>query len=103
MTEMKTRTLALIAVAGLALAACSGSKPEDTSANESIVANIVEPETFTNVTIDQPVETPAVTNVATNPPPVADLSPDAQTQDDADATGMTAKVDRNSSAGEPAH
>jgi len=99
---MKTRTTLLIAVAGLSLAACSGSKPEDTTANETIVANIGEPEAVTNVTIDEPVA-PATTNVVNTPPPVATLAPDEQTQDDADATGMTAKVDRNASEGQPAH
>ncbi len=101
---MKTRTLALIAVAGLALAACSGGKPEETT-NETVVANIAEPESFSNVTIDEPVATPAPTNVTTadTAPSAPELSADEQTQDDADATGMTAKVDRNSSTGDAAH
>jgi hypothetical protein len=99
---MKTRTTLLIAIAGLSLAACSGSKPEETTANETIVANIGEPDTVTNVTIDEPTE-PVTTNIATTPAPVATLAPDEQTQDDADATGMTAKVDRNASEGQPAH
>lgn len=100
---MKTRTTLLIAVAGLSLAACSGGKPEDTSANETVVANIGEPENFSNVTIDEPV-TPAPTNVTSTTAATApDLAPDEQTQDDADATGMTAKVDRNASEGQPAH
>jgi hypothetical protein len=43
-----------------------------------------------------------VSNATTTPPPVAELAPDEQTQDDADATGMTAKVDRNASEGQPA-
>lgn len=102
---MKTRNILLIAVAGLSLAACGGSKTEETT-NETVVANIGEPESFSNVTIDQPVEAPATTNATTadtTAPTAPDLSPDEQTQDDADATGMTAKVDRNSSAGEPVH
>lgn len=102
---MKIRTLTLIATAGLALAACSGGKPDE-SANETIVANIGEPESFSNVTIDEPVATPTVsTNVTTTDtaPTTPDLAPDEQTQDDAAATGMTSKVDRNSSAGEPVH
>ncbi|MBO9671766.1 MAG: hypothetical protein J7485_14755, partial [Sphingobium sp.] len=99
---MKTRTILMIAAAGLSLAACSGSKPEDTTANETIVANIGEPENFSNVTINEPVA-PVASNAVTTPPPVADLAPDEQTQDDADATGMTAKVDRNASEGQPAH
>jgi len=98
---MKTRTLALLAVGGLALAACSGGKPEDTGANETIVANIGAPDNFANVTMDEPAA-PVTTNATTTPPPVADLAPDEQTQDDADATGMTAKVDRNASEGQPA-
>jgi ABC-type glycerol-3-phosphate transport system substrate-binding protein len=48
---MKIRTLALVGAAGLALAACSGNKSEDTSANETIVANIGAPDNFANVTI----------------------------------------------------
>jgi len=101
---MKTRTILLLAVAGLSLAACGGNKPEETT-NETVVANIGEPESFSNVTIDQPVETPAATNATTadTAPTAPDLAPDEQTQDDADATGMTAKIDRNSSAGEPVH
>jgi hypothetical protein len=99
---MKIRTFALLGAAGLALAACSGSKPEEQPVNDTVVANIGEPESFTNVTIDEPVATPAATNAAA-PPPVADLAPDEQTQEDADATGMTAKVDRNSSEAQPAH
>jgi len=93
---MKIRTFALVGAAALALAACSGGKPDDTQVNETIVANIGEPENLSNVTITEPTATPVTTN-ASAPPPVADLAPDAQTQDDADATGMTAKVDRNSS------
>lgn len=99
---MKIRTFALLGAAGLALAACSGSKPEDTTANETIVANIGEPDNYSNVTINEPVA-PVTSNAITTPPPVADLAPDEQTQDDADATGMTAKVDRNASEGQPAH
>jgi hypothetical protein len=98
---MKIRTLALVGAAGLALAACSGNKSEDTTANETIVANIGAPDNFANVTIDEPVA-PVVSNATTTPPPVAELAPDEQTQDDADATGMTAKVDRNASEGQPA-
>ncbi|MEP9360259.1 hypothetical protein [Sphingomonas sp. KR3-1] len=98
---MKIRSFALVGAAGLALAACSGSKTDDTQVNETIVANIGEPENLTNVTITEPTATPTMTN-ASAPPPVADLAPDAQTQDDADATGMTAKVDRNTSEGQPA-
>jgi hypothetical protein len=100
---MKTRTIALIAVAGLALAACSGGKPEDTSANETIVANIGEPENFSNVTIEEPVAPAATNATSTTATTAPDLAPDEQTQDDADATGMTAKVDRNASEGQPAH
>lgn len=100
---MKTRTLALIAVAGLSLAACSGGKQEEQPVNDTIVANIDEPAATTNVVIDEPEAAPAATNAVTSAPPSAELTTDAQTQDDADATGMTAKVDRNASEGQPAH
>ncbi|MDG2536020.1 hypothetical protein P6144_20335 [Sphingomonas sp. HITSZ_GF] len=98
---MKTRNIALLAVTGLALAACSGGGNEEQPVNETVVANIGAPDNFANVTIDEPVA-PVTTNATTTPPPVAELAPDEQTQDDADATGMTAKVDRNASEGQPA-
>ncbi|NYT40286.1 hypothetical protein HZY97_05930 [Sphingomonas sp. R-74633] len=94
---MKIRTIALVGAAGLALAACSGNKSEDTTANETIVANIGAPDNFANVTIDEPVAPVTTNTTAATPPPVAELAPDEQTQDDADATGMTAKVNRNTS------
>lgn len=100
---MKIRIFALIAVAGLSLAACSGGgSDEQQPANETVVANLVEPENYANVTIETPA-TPAVTNISTATPPTADLTADEQTQDYADATGMTSKVDRNASdEGQPA-
>jgi hypothetical protein len=99
---MKTRTIALIALAGLGLAACSGRSDEPQPANETVVANIVEPENFTNVTTET-APPPVAANVTSEAPPTAELAPDEQTQDDAAATGMTARVDRNSSdEGQPA-
>ncbi len=100
---MKTATLALIAAAGLSLAACSGGEKDAPEAtNDTMMSNIVEPQNEAAVPAE-PSPTPAPANVAREAPAAPQLSSDEQTQEDADATGMTAKVDRNASdAGQPA-
>ncbi|RYD99156.1 MAG: hypothetical protein EOP61_14810 [Sphingomonadales bacterium] len=103
---MKTRTIALLAASALALAACH-DKPEEAPVGETNVTNLVEgPADFGNVTIEATPTAP-VTNVATTAaPPSATLTADEQTAEDADATGMTSRVNRdeggNSAAGQPA-
>jgi len=49
-----------------------------------------------------PVETPVpeTTNLTVAEPRAAPVDPDAQTLDDADATGMTARVNRDAAANE---
>lgn len=94
---MKIATLATFAVAGLSLAACSGGTPEEQPANETIVANVSEPESFSNVMIEEPAPAPTTNVIATDTPPTAELAPDEQTDDYAAATGMTSRVDRNAS------
>ena len=96
---MKVTTFALVATAGLALAACSGGSPDEQPVAETNVANIVEPPM--NLANEVMIEAPAaarVDNVAAEAPPVAELVPDEQTQADAEATGMTARVDRSAPA-----
>jgi hypothetical protein len=96
---MKTKTIALLSAAGLVLAACSGA-PEEQPATETNVSAIGEPANMTNVMTEAPPAT-RIDNAATETaPPVAELVPDAQTQEDADAAGMTAKVNRDEPADE---
>ena len=83
------KTLALIIAPALALAACSSNEREMV-VNESNVG------AFDNEAMDAaPVvnEAPAVTPTPENVAEAAD--PDAQMLEDADAAGMTARVDRD--------
>ena len=110
---MNTKRIALIATlaaAGLSLAACGGHKDEAEPANtEATEANYeAAPVNMTEV----PTEAPAATridNANTESMPAAaapEVSASEQTQDDADATGMTARVSRaetgGNDSGEPA-
>lgn len=85
------KTLTLAFAATLALAAC-GKREED---NAAAVNNLVEPP-VENVIIDEPdaLPPPAATNnmAAAVPVPAPDISEDQQVQDDAAATGMTARL-----------
>ncbi|MDO7834498.1 hypothetical protein Q4610_05510 [Sphingobium sp. HBC34] len=85
------RKIALVALAGaLALAAC-GKKEEDAPAATN---NLVEPP-VENVIVDEPdAPLPEVQNnaVATPPAPPPSISEQQQIQDDAEATGMTARL-----------
>lgn len=94
---MTSRVPALFAVAGLALmlAACSGGSDEPAApANEVQEAPIVENMGFDNLVPPvAPSETPSPTPTPTATP--SPQAPEEQVQDDADATGMTARVDRS--------
>ncbi len=90
----KTITAGLFALA--LLAGCSRSEPE---AEEATMTNSVEEVT---APIEEPTPAPApveaVPEAAPAPvaPPKAEaIAPDEQMQDDADATGMTARVRRD--------
>lgn len=95
---MNIKRIALLATTAgaLALGACSGGS-EEASAVESNAANMAPIE----VANESPVatEAPAATridNLTTDAEPAPEtLSADEQTQDDADATGMTARVSRD--------
>ena len=94
---MKTKTFALLAASAIALAACSGSKTDEQPAGETNVTNIaVEPANVANVATEAPPAT-RIDNTTTTAatPPSATLTADEQTAEDADATGMTAKVNRD--------
>jgi len=102
---MKLKRIAMFAsVAGaLALGACGGGKDEA----ETPTANIgnMAPIEVENSAATVPTEAPAAApmdNASTesDPAPAPDLSADEQTQDDADATGMTARVSRDEGGNE---
>ncbi|WP_051683267.1 hypothetical protein [Sphingomonas sp. UNC305MFCol5.2] len=101
---MNIKRIALLAsVAGaLALGACSGGKdePEAPTSNVENMTPIVVENTAT-VPVDAPPAT-QIDNVATPHAETvpSDLSADEQTQDDADATGMTARVSRDEGGNE---
>ncbi|MCX8474568.1 MAG: hypothetical protein MT490_02115 [Sphingomonas sp.] len=102
---MNIKRIALLASAAgaLALGACSGGNDEATAPTGN-----VENMTPIEVTNESPVaiETPAAAptdNLAATTdvePTPSTLSPDEQTQDDADATGMTARVSRDEGGNE---
>jgi hypothetical protein len=101
---MNIKRIALLASAAgaLALGACSGGDDEATAPTGN-----VENMTPIEVTNESPVatEAPAATpvdNLTTTDvePTPSTLSADEQTQDDADATGMTARVSRDEGANE---
>jgi len=96
---MKINRIALLAIAGaLALGGCSGGKDEP-AAPTSNVENMTPIEAGNTAMV--PTEAPAappIDNATATPQPEtapSDLSADEQTQDDADATGMTARVSRD--------
>ena len=95
---MKFKRIALFAVAGaLALGGCSGGSDEP-AAPTGNVENMAPIEVENTAVV--PTEAPAATQIdnvtLTQPETVtSELSADEQTQDDADATGMTARVSRD--------
>jgi hypothetical protein len=101
---MNIKRIALLASAAgaLALGACSGGNDEATAPTGN-----VENMTPIEVVNESPVatEAPAATrvdNLTTTDvePTPSTLSADEQTQDDADATGMTARVSRDEGSNE---
>jgi len=95
---MKKMNIALVVIAGgsLALAGCNQSTPAKPTVTDN--SEVSETNVVTEANVAEPVSKgPSVT---TNAAAEADFrpeppSPDAQTQDDADATGMTARVHRD--------
>lgn len=92
-----------IGVAGLALTAgCHSSAPDETVVNNS--STFVETvNAMTEANIVEPAPTPVanVTHAVSNTT-TSEFSSEEQTQDDADATGMTARLPQDNGA-EPAH
>jgi hypothetical protein len=95
MKKMNVATAAAIGAGLLALAGCNRSTPEQ----PSVADNGVVPETNVTTasnTVAPVTKAPSASSNASEavarPEPPA---PDSQTQDDADATGMTARVHRD--------
>lgn len=102
---MKTRTIALLAASAIALAACH-NKTEEAPVGETNVSNmIVEPDNMMNVATEAPPATRIDNTATTAAPPAATLTADEQTTADADATGMTSRVNRDDTgnSGQPAN
>ncbi|HEX8301764.1 hypothetical protein [Sphingomonas sp.] len=102
---MKTRSIALLAATALALAACAGGNDDEQPAGETNVANIaVESGNMMNVTTEAPPATRVDNTASEATAPSATLTADEQTTDDADATGMTSRVNRDEAgnSGQPA-
>lgn len=100
---MKLRTFAILAGAGLTLAAC-GSKDEAPSAPDANVTEITVPETPADVNVSTQEPAAAEPVNAVNAAPVPEATPTEkpapfsdreQTESDAAATGMTSRIDRN--------
>jgi hypothetical protein len=106
--DLNTRRLALAAASALALtlAACSSSEPDSAPVNAEENSSFEEVinEDLPTVNEAPVVAEPAnVVEATPTPTPEAvqdDRSADAQMYDDADATGMTARVDRSGDAGD---
>ena len=92
---MKISTIALLAAASLSLAAC-GHKEEEAVPDANLTSITVPDEELTaNVATEAPVALPTENTAEATPAAPVDIAPEEQTQDDADATGMTARVSRD--------
>jgi hypothetical protein len=90
---MNTMRTAIVLLAGsLLMAGCQKGPPAEDPATTENMDNIevVEPET--NISLPAPENMTNVTNAANAAAPPPKISEDVQTRDDADATGMTARL-----------
>ncbi len=98
---MNTRALAVLALPALMLVACSGDS--DVAPVEENVTDfeVEEPILDRPDPIDQPGPLPVETPMPAPTPTEEPLPDEAQIQFDAEATGMTSRVDRNAPPEEP--
>jgi ABC-type glycerol-3-phosphate transport system substrate-binding protein len=101
------RSIALVSIGALALAACSGSNETNQVSTDTNVSNVIEtPVEPAPLETNQVIDTvDPVVNAAPVPQASRDTVSDAQqTADDADATGLTSRVDRGTTdeSGQPA-
>lgn len=88
--------------ATLALAACGGGADEQPTPESNVeTMAIPEPGNMTELPEEAPPAT-RIDNIAadTIAAPMPEIAPTEQVQDDADATGMTARVDRSAGSNE---
>ena len=102
---ISTRTRTAIAgglLAALALAGCSRSEPEQPPTDVNMVEDtgVTETEAAPAPVEAAPVEAPPVAPAVVEPPREKPVAPDEQMLDDADATGMTARVTRDEAPAE---
>lgn len=100
MTNRRIATLATALLGAATLAACSGASEPEAPANAMDNAvEVIDETPSENFATPEPIATPSAT-----PTPVAEAPlPDAeQIQDDAEAVGMTARVDRSGNQATPA-
>lgn len=96
------KTVGLLGAGLLALAGCSRSEPEQPAPDNMTLEATpsAEPTPAAPPSAEPTPEAPAITNTAAaDVPPEAPVAPDAQMIDDADATGMTARVSRGEPTG----
>ncbi len=79
------------------LGGCSRSEPEAPTVTENMSYEEEAPAEETAPVAAEP-EAPPPAEVKAEAPPAAEIAPDVQMQDDADATGMTARVTRDGSS-----
>ena len=96
MKKMSVATAAVIGAGLLALAGCNRSGPEQPAETDNTTVSETNVTTTASNTAAPVIKPPSVAANASEaiarPEPVA---PDAQTEDDADATGMTSRVHRD--------
>ncbi|MEG8024668.1 hypothetical protein QP162_09795 [Sphingomonas aurantiaca] len=102
---ISTRTRTAIAgglLAAMALAGCSRSEPEQPPTDVNMVEDtgVTETEAAPTPVEAAPVEAPPVAPAVVEPPREKPVAPDEQMLDDADATGMTARVTRDEAPAE---
>ncbi|KQT35035.1 hypothetical protein ASG29_02570 [Sphingomonas sp. Leaf412] len=90
-----TKPTILLLAAAVALAGCSRSDPEPEVANTMTVEELPEAPATVAEPLPEPVATPVEQNSAAELPPEERPEPDAQMLDDASATGMTSRVERD--------
>ncbi len=98
-----TKTGLALGAGLLLLTACSRSEPEQPAEMENMDAtapmdNATAAPTPDAAAVTEPSPPPAENSAAIDVPPERPVAPDAQVLDDADATGMTARVNRDEPA-----
>jgi PBP1b-binding outer membrane lipoprotein LpoB len=78
----------------MVLAGCSRSEPEQPAPSEPVTETIEGPEPTPPPIVPAPLPSPTVTPTPAAPPPPPPVEPDEQMLDDASATGMTARSER---------